>query len=216
MRHVIVLTNAMPGREVVAIVTRVVVDPNDEAFARPSKPVGPVYDETTATDLALHHQWAIARDGHGWRRVVVSPEPRSIVELPSIQRLMDRGTIVVCAGGGGVPVAPDGSGGLCGVEAVIDKDLASVVLAVSLGADRLVLLTDVDAVYDDWGTPERRPILEVSAAELRRRRFTPGSMGPKVDAACRFVEQTGGVACIGALDAAADVAACNAGTVVRP
>ena len=210
------LTNAMPGREVVAVVTRVVVDPGDAAFAHPSKPVGPVYDETTATDLALHYLWAIARDGNGWRRVVASPEPRSIVELPSIRRLVDSGTIVVCAGGGGVPVAPDGSGGLRGVEAVIDKDLASAVLAVALGAERLVLLTDVDAVYDDWGTPHRRPILEVSAAELRRRRFTPGSMGPKVDAACRFVEQTGRMACIGALDAAAEVAAGNAGTVVRP
>jgi len=209
------LSNALPGREVVAIVTRVVVSTDDPAFARPSKPIGAVYDETTATDLALHHGWATARDGRGWRRVVASPEPGSIVELDSVRRLVDAGVVVVCAGGGGVPVAPDGSGGLRGVEAVVDKDLASARLAVELGADRLVLLTDVDAVYDGWETAGCRPIRSASVAELRGRGFAAGSMAPKVEAACRFVERTGATAVIGALDRADDVVRGDAGTVVH-
>ncbi len=210
------LSNALPGREVVAIVTRVVVSTDDPAFVDPSKPIGAVYDETTATDLALHHGWAIARDGRGWRRVVASPEPGSIVELDSIRRLVDAGVVVVCAGGGGVPVATDGAGGLRGVEAVVDKDLASARLAIELGADRLVLLTDVDAVYEGWETADSTPIRSASADELRRRRFAAGSMAPKVEAACRFAERTGGAAVIGSLDDAAAVARGDAGTVVLP
>jgi carbamate kinase len=208
------LSNALPGRELVAMVTRVVVDPADPAFAHPTKPVGPVYDETTATDLALHHGWSIGRDGNRWRRVVASPEPRTIVELASIRLLVDAGTLVICGGGGGVPVAPDGEGGLRGVEAVIDKDLASAVLAVSLGAHRLVLLTDVDAVYDGWGTSGQRPIGHTSVAEMRARSFAAGSMGPKVEAACRFVDETGHPAIIGSLDDAAAVIRGDAGTIV--
>ncbi|MFN8022456.1 MAG: carbamate kinase [Acidimicrobiales bacterium] len=210
------LANALPGREVAALVTRVVVDPDDPAFEHPTKPVGPVYDETTATDLALHRGWTIARDGQRWRRVVPSPEPRSIVELHSIRTLIDAGVLVVCGGGGGVPVAPDGHGGLRGVEAVVDKDAASAVLAVALGAERLVLLTDVDAAYDGWGTSGHRPIGRTSVAAMRARHFASGSMGPKVAAACRFVERTGRTAHIGALDHAEAVVAGRAGTIVEP
>lgn len=208
------LANALPGRDVVALVTRVVVDPSDSAFDHPSKPVGPVYDETTATDLALHHDWAIGREGTRWRRLVASPEPLTIVELSPIRLLMEAGVLVVCSGGGGVPVVPNGSGGLRGVEAVIDKDLASCVLAIALGAQRLVLLTDVDAVYDGWSTPAERAIRHSSVAALRAREFASGSMGPKVEAACRFVEQTDCVAVIGSLDDADAVVRGNAGTVI--
>ena len=137
-----------------------------------------------------------------------------IVELASIRLLVDAGTLVVCGGGGGVPVAPDGEGGLRGVEAVIDKDLASAVLAVSLGAHRLVLLTDVDAVYDGWGTSGHRPIRHTSVEAMRARSFAPGSMGPKVEAACRFVDETGHPAIIGSLDDAAAVIRGDAGTIV--
>ncbi len=208
------LANVLPGRDVVAMVTRVVVDPVDPGFGHPTKPVGPGYDETTATDLALHHGWTIGRDGNRWRRLVASPEPTSIVELASIRLLVDAGILVVCGGGGGVPVAPDGRGGLRGVEAVIDKDLASSMLAVSLGAQRLVLLTDVDAVYDGWGTSNHRPMRHTSAAALRSRSFASGSMGPKVEAACRFVEATGHPAVIGSLDEAAAVVRGDTGTII--
>lgn len=210
------LANALPGRDTAALVTRVVVDPTDPAFQHPSKPIGPVYDETTATDLALHHGWTVGRDGTGWRRLVPSPEPTSVLELRAIEVLLDAGVVVVCAGGGGVPVAPDGHGGFVGAEAVVDKDLASAALAIALDADRLVLLTDVDAVLDDWGTPSPRPIGRTTVAALRSRRFAPGSMAPKVEAACRFVERTGRSAVIGSLDHAEAVVAGRLGTVVVP
>lgn len=210
------LANAAPSAEFAAVVTRVVVDPDDPAFDAASKPVGPVYDETTATDLALHRGWRVARDGPYWRRVVASPEPRSVVELRAIRTLVDAGIVVVCGGGGGVPVAHDGTGRLRGVEAVIDKDLASTVLAVALGADRLVLLTDVEGVVDGWGGPAAALIERATVAEMRRRSFAAGSMGPKVEAACRFVERTGRTASIGALEQAAAVVAGTAGTTVVP
>ncbi len=209
------LSNAIPTQEVAALVTRVVVDPDDPAFGHPSKPVGPVYDETTATDLALHRGWTIARDGPRWRRVVPSPEPRSVVEIHSVRVLLAAGVLVVCGGGGGVPVVPDGHGGLRGVEAVIDKDLASAVLAVALDADRLVLLTDVDAVYDGWGTNGHRPIGRTTVTAMRARQFAPGSMAPKVEAACRFAERTGRPAVIGSLDQADAVISGRAGTMIE-
>ena len=146
------------------------------------------------------------------RRVVPSPEPRSIVELHSIRTLIDAGILVVCGGGGGVPVAADGHGGLRGVEAVIDKDAASAVLAIALGAERLVLLTDVDAAYDGWGTSGHLPIGRTTVASVRARPFAPGSMGPKVEAACAFVEASGGFAAIGALEDAEAILAGRSGT----
>ncbi len=210
------LANVLPGLETAALVTRVVVDPADPAFGRPTKPIGPVYDETTATDLALHRGWTIGPDGTGWRRLVASPDPRSVVELHAIRVLIDAGVLVVCGGGGGVPVAPDGAGRFRGVEAVVDKDLASAVLATALDVDQLVLLTDVDAVYDGWGTASQRSIGRTTVAAMRARQFAPGSMGPKVDAACRFVERTGRPAVIGSLDHAQSVVAGHLGTVITP
>jgi carbamate kinase len=193
------LDNAIGSADTVALITRVEVDVDDPAFGSPTKFIGPVYEEEEARSLAAERGWSIAPDGERWRRVVPSPEPRRIVQLPAIRRLVENGFVVVCAGGGGVPVVPDGDGHR-GVEAVIDKDLCSALLATDLGADLLVLATDVDGVYLEWGTPEQRMIGKTTPEELRGHDFADGSMGPKVEAACRFAEATGGRAAIGALD----------------
>jgi carbamate kinase len=209
------LASQLPEYQVVAVLTQVVVDDNDPAFSDPTKPIGPVYDEVEARRLAAAHGWSIAADGAHFRRVVPSPEPRAIVELQPIGRLVDTGAVVVCAGGGGVPVVRRGRR-LVGVEAVIDKDLTAALLAAELGADRLVMLTDVAYVERDWGLPTARPIAHAGPDELRALGFAAGSMGPKVEAACRFVELSGGRAAIGALSQLRDVVAGAAGTQVEP
>lgn len=208
------LYNALPGREVVAVLTQCVVDPADPAFARPTKFVGPSYDEPAARALATERDWSVAADGAVWRRVVPSPEPREIVEAPSIRRLVEAGVLVVCAGGGGVPVVRGAEGALAGVEAVIDKDLTAALLAETLAAEALLLLTDVAAVETAFGSPDSRPIRSATPTELRAHGFPAGSMGPKVEAACRFAERTGGVAAIGALTEAVAVLEGTAGTRV--
>jgi carbamate kinase len=208
------LHNVLPGRRVVALLTQCVVDRADPAFGHPSKFVGPTYDERTARALATERGWVIAPDGDAWRRVVASPEPREVVEEDVIHQLIDSGVLVVCAGGGGVPVIRHTDGTLEGVEAVIDKDLTAALLAERLGADALLLLTDVAAVETDYGRPGSSPITNASATELRSRGFAAGSMGPKVEAACRFAERTGGVAAIGSLTDAAAVLAGASGTRV--
>lgn len=205
------LRNALPGREVAALLTQCEVDERDPAFGRPTKFVGPVYDEPAARRLAAERGWTVAPDGSSWRRVVASPEPVAIVERDVILRLTDAGVVVVCAGGGGVPVTRR-DGQLVGVEAVIDKDLTAALLAEVLDADALVMLTDVPAVETDYGQPGSVHLREVTPHELRAHSFPAGSMGPKVDAACRFVERTGGVASIGALVDAAQVLAGGSGT----
>lgn len=207
------LTRAVPGREVACLVCRTLVDAGDPAFGNPAKFVGPVYDEVTAKRLAAERGWQVRPDGSAWRRVVPSPEPAALVELETIRLLAGRGVIVVCAGGGGVPVVAEG-GGLRGVAAVIDKDLTAALLAQAVGADALLVLTDVPAVYEDYGTPRARPIRRATPAGLRARPFPAGSMGPKVEAACRFVESAGGVAGIGTLADAEAVLAGTAGTLV--
>jgi carbamate kinase len=209
------LQNRLPGRAAVTVLTQVVVDRDDPAFETPTKPIGPVYPEDQARRLERERGWAIARDGDHFRRVVASPEPLQIVELSAIRMLVDAGAIVVCTGGGGIPVTMNGAGTLRGVEAVIDKDLAAELLARSLDADLLLMLTDVEAVMRDWGTPGATPIREATPAELRALEFANGSMGPKVEAACRFVEATGAVAAIGALEDAVGIVAGEAGTTVR-
>ncbi|HEX2496710.1 MAG TPA: carbamate kinase [Gaiellaceae bacterium] len=208
------LDNFIDHQHTVALITRVVVDEADPAFQAPSKFIGPVYDEDEARALAEQRGWVVKPDGDKWRRVVPSPEPRRIVQLPAIRQLVDEGFLVVCAGGGGVPVVEDENGRHSGVEAVIDKDLASALLAADLGVDTLVLATDVDAVYEAYGTPEQRAIASATPAGLRQGGFPAGSMGPKVEAAARFVEGSGGRAVIGALDDLRDLLDGRAGTQV--
>jgi carbamate kinase len=158
----------------------------------------------------------LAADGDYFRRVVPSPEPQEIIELSTIKLLVAAGVVVVCTGGGGIPVVADVRGALRGVEAVIDKDLSAALLAERLGAHFLLLLTDAEAVERNWGTAEASIIREGTPAELRQLSFESGSMGPKIEAACRFVEATGGIAAIGALDAAAAIVCGAAGTRVVP
>jgi carbamate kinase len=208
------LRRQLPEWDVATLLTQVVVDPNDPAFAHPAKFIGPTYSEHEARRLVRERGWIVAADGSCYRRVVPSPEPREIVELSTVQLLVESGVLVVCAGGGGVPVVVDEAGGVRGVEAVIDKDLAAALLGRLLRFDFLLMLTDVAAVEHDWGTPSARPIRHASATELRAFDFPAGSMAPKVEAACRFVESTGGTAAIGALSDAAAVLRGDVGTIV--
>jgi carbamate kinase len=200
------------------ILTMVEVDPHDPAFADPTKFVGPVYPKGEADRLAAHRGWVFKQDGDAWRRVVPSPEPRRIFEIRPIRWLLDKGVVVICAGGGGVPTmftSPD-ERTLVGVEAVIDKDLASELLAREVEAELFVMATDVDGVYADWGTPEQRRLEKATPEELRRSEFAAGSMGPKVEAAARFVERTGKRAAIGGLDEIGAIVEGEAGTQVAP
>ncbi len=210
------LRNRLPGRQVATLLTQVEVDPRDPAFANPTKPIGPVYARAEAERLAAQRGWRVAPEADGFRRVVPSPEPRHILEIETIRLLVGAGAIVVCAGGGGIPVACQASGACRGVEAVIDKDLAAAQLATALDAEALLLLTDVDAVYREWGPPGAHPFGDVTPSELRRHVFPSGSMGPKVEGACRFVEAGGGLAGIGALADARRILLGEAGTRIRP
>jgi carbamate kinase len=210
------LGHHLPPDRLATLLTQVVVDPADPAFEHPTKFVGPVFDADRARALAAERGWSIAPDGEGWRRVVASPEPKSIVEIELIRLLVAQRVLVICAGGGGIPVVVDAErGGVRGVEAVIDKDLSACLLAQQLGVSALLLLTDVPAVVDGWGTPDARPIGAVTPEALRSRpAFAAGSMGPKVDAVCRFVEGGGRLGAIGALADAAEILRGRAGTRV--
>jgi carbamate kinase len=208
------LRNALPDRDLVTVLSAVVVSAEDPAFGAPSKPIGPVYAAEAARRLAAERGWSIGPDGDGFRRLVPSPEPQAIVELRSLRTLIDAGALVICAGGGGIPVALNGDGSMHGVEAVVDKDLTAALLARRLDADVLVLLTDVDGVHLDWGGEGDRALGRVSAEELRRHDFAPGSMGPKVAAACRFVEATGRRAAIGELTKAVEIVRGESGTQI--
>jgi carbamate kinase len=211
------LGNLLPFETPLAtLLTMVEVDPDDPAFEHPTKPIGPVYDRATAEQLVRDRGWTIAPDGDGFRRVVASPRPQRIFELRPIQQLLERGTVVVCAGGGGIPTVYDGRRKLHGVEAVIDKDLASSLLARDLGADLLVIATDVDAVYAGWGTPEQRRLGTVTPDDLEGLDLPAGSMGPKVRAACEFVRATGHRAVVGSLADITDLVAGTTGTQVHP
>ena len=209
------LGNLLPAsRGLATMLTRIVVDPGDPAFERPTKPIGPVYEHDEAQRHAAEKGWTIAPDGAKWRRVVPSPQPRAILELDVIELLVREGIIVVCAGGGGIPVVPVPDGGYAGIEAVIDKDFAGALVATLLHADAFLMLTDVDAAYEGWGTPTARPIGVTTPEELGRLSFPAGSMGPKVEAACRFVRANGGFAAIGALADAPRLIERSAGTIV--
>jgi carbamate kinase len=207
------LAGLLPGRDIATLLTQVEVDADDPAFRSPTKPIGPMYDKDGADRMAARFGWRMAADGAGFRRVVPSPEPQRILEIDTIKHLVRAGILTICAGGGGIPVARAGTG-YRGVEAVIDKDLASALLAIGLEADALLLLTDVDAVYRGWGTADAAPIRRATVAEMRALDLAAGSMAPKVEAACRFAERTGRPAAIGALEQAADLLAGTAGTTV--
>ena len=191
------LRNALPGREVATLLTQVVVDPNDPAFTQPSRAIGPTYEQQQAVELSEGRGWSVGRDGQSLRRVVASPEPREMVELATIRLLLRAGTVVVCVGGGGIPVTVADDGKLYGIDAVIDKDLAAAQLAVELDAEALLLLTDVPAVQLGWGTGNDRPLCRATSRDLRALELAAGTMGPKVEAAARFTEQTGRRAAIG-------------------
>jgi carbamate kinase len=196
------LGNFLPFEAPLAtILTMVEVDPADPAFTDPTKFVGPIYDQAEAERLAAENGWTVKADGAHWRRVVPSPKPKRIFEIRPMRWLIEQGVVVICAGGGGIPTMydPEADRRLIGVEAVIDKDLATSLLARELGADLFVMATDVDGVYLDWGTPDQRRLERVTPAELRAIQFPAGSMGPKVDAAAEFVEATGNRAVIGSL-----------------
>jgi carbamate kinase len=208
------LTNELPGREIATLLTQVEVDENDRAFAEPSKPIGPTYDAVQAQELARRTAWTFVPDGSGYRRAVPSPAPHRIRELNVIKLLVRAGMVVICAGGGGIPVVRTATGGLRSVEAVIDKDLSAALLAAAISADALLLLTDVPAVWTAWPMSCGHPIGRTTAAELRGLTFAAGSMGPKVEAACRFVEQTGRMAGIGSLEQAEAILSGGAGTLV--
>jgi carbamate kinase len=194
------LINLLPdGRRCATLLTQVEVNPHDPAFAEPSKPIGPLYSEREARVLAKQRGWSMAPDGDQYRRVVASPQPLRILELSIIELLVSQGIIVICAGGGGIPCVFREDGSLVGVEAVIDKDFASSLLARQLQADALLMLTDVDAVYHDWGEDNARRLSKLTPQLAGEYTFAPGSMAPKVAAACEFVEHSGGMAGIGAL-----------------
>jgi carbamate kinase len=205
-----------PEQELATVLTMIEVDCEDPAFDNPTKPIGPVYDRETAERLKAASGWTIAADGDMFRRVVASPKPERIFESGPIRSLVERGTIVICAGGGGIPTMYNEHGNLHGVEAVIDKDLASALLAEQLDADLLVIATDVDGVYTDWGTPAATRLGLVTATGLERLDLPAGSMGPKVEAACGFTRTTGNEAVIGSLVDIAKIVDGTAGTRVRP
>lgn len=212
------LGRAGVDRQVVTVVTQVRVDRDDPSLREPSKPIGRTMDEATARQLASEMGWEIAPTRGGWRRVVASPRPLEIVEREMIRSLVAQGHLVIAAGGGGTPVYHDPELGLEGVDAVVDKDRAAAILGRDLGAEVLLILTDVECVYADFGTPEQRPIRRMSASEADRLlasgELGAGSMAPKVEAAIRFVREGGSRAIIGALEQGMEAVAGEAGTEI--
>ena len=203
-----------PDDHIVTVLTQILVDPADPAFANPTKPVGPIYDRVEAERLKKEKGWSIAPDGKHYRRVVPSPLPQRIIEIDAIRMLVDAGIVVICAGGGGIPTAYDKEGKLYGVEAVIDKDLASGLLAVGLDADMFVMLTDVPNAYSNYGTKQQRAIRAAHPDALKDLPFEKGSMGPKVTGAVDFVRKTGKKSAIGRLSNLARIIRGEAGTLI--
>lgn len=210
------LQNEMPGRQVATMVNQTLVMAADPAFQNPTKFVGTVYTEEEAKRLAAEKGWVVKADGDKWRRVVGSPKPQRVVETRIIRLLLSSGAVVVCAGGGGIPVIRDEKGHLKGVEAVVDKDLTAAKLAEALEADALLILTDVPQVMKDFGQETEEPIVQATPAQMRALDLPAGSMGPKVDAVCNFVELTGDMAAIGRLEDAPAILRGEAGTIVTP
>jgi carbamate kinase len=203
--------NQMPNVNATCMLTQMTVDPNDPAFAEPTKPIGPIYEEAEARELAEKYHWTIKPDGQHFRRVVPSPQPTGIIEHEAITKLIDEGHLVICTGGGGIPVKKE-NGKLVGVEAVIDKDMSAAFLAKQLNADALLILTDADAVYLDWGKPTQHALRSTNPTELAQYQFDAGSMGPKIEASCEFVKQGGKVVGIGSLEDGLRILQGTAGT----
>lgn len=211
------LANVLPpATRLATLLTHIEVARDDPAFGRSEKPIGPVYDAREAENARRAHGWPMVEEAPGrWRRVVASPLPRRIVQIEVIRMLVTAKVVTICAGGGGIPVVRDPSGTLRGVEAVIDKDRAAGLLAADLAADAFLMLTDVDAVYLDWGTPQQRPVRRAQPGELAVYQFPAGSMGPKVEAACQFAKTPGRAAGIGRLEDARAILEGNAGTLIK-
>ena len=207
--------NDLPDRQVVNIITQTEVDPKDPAYVDPRKFVGPVYDKETAEKLAAERGWTIAADGKYFRRVVPSPQPKKIVEIETIRQLVDSGAMVIASGGGGIPVVRNEQGKLEGSEAVIDKDMSASIMADELDADALLILTDAPSIALDWGTPDQKEIKEISPEKLKEYSFAKGSMGPKVEAVCRFASTGKGFGAVGRLEDALDILNGKAGTIIR-
>lgn len=204
-----------PAQPVSTLLTRVLVDSEDPAYREPSKFIGPVYEPQQQAELEKKYGWSMKLDGKYLRRVVPSPEPKKIIDIEAINLLLAKNHIVICNGGGGVPMVASAQG-MIGSEAVIDKDLASALLAEALDADHLVILTDADAVYQHWGTPQQKAIRSATTKELAPMAVADGSMGPKIMAVSRFVQRSGKVAHIGALQDIESVLAGTAGTSITP
>jgi carbamate kinase len=208
------LRNRLPDRAIAGLLTQVAVDPRDPAFGHPVKPIGAVYERAEAERLTAERGWTFVPRAGGHQRVVASPEPRAILELDTVRLLVEAGAVVICAGGGGVPVVITEAEGWIGVEAVVDKDLSTALLARGLEADMLLLLTDVDAVYEGWGSPGARALDTLAPADVDALVLEAGTMGPKVEAACRFAAAAGRPAAIGSLEEAPQVLAGSRGTRV--
>ena len=205
------LKNLLPELDVSCMLTQMLVDPQDPAFADPTKPIGPVYQEAEARELAEKFQWTVKADGQYFRRVVPSPQPIGIVECDAIETLIKRNHLVICTGGGGIPVKRENNK-LIGVEAVIDKDMSAAYLAKQLNADALLILTDADAVYLDWGKATQKAITSTTPRALSHYSFDAGSMGPKIEASCEFINQGGKLVGIGALHDGLEILKGLAGT----
>ena len=209
------LQNNLVDGHIATLITRTIVDPADVAFSHPSKPIGPTYTQEAAEELAAERGWSIAADGDAYRRVVASPAPQSIIELNTIRLLMEAGTVVICCGGGGIPVLMGKDKRVSGVEAVIDKDLTAALLARLTGADGLIILTDVDGVFENWGADKQKLIRDTHPSALTSENYASGSMRPKVEAACDFVARGGQFSAIGNLNNAKDVVDGRSGTRIR-
>lgn len=208
------LQNHLPEQQISMLLTQVEIDASDPAFSNPTKYIGPVYSPQQARRVADEQGWIMKADGDYVRRVVPSPKPVHIVEHESILALVKLGHLVICNGGGGIPVIRNPQGGRCGSEAVIDKDLSAALLATQLAADALLILTDADAVYLNWGKPNRQALHHATPADLQGISFDAGSMGPKIAAACDFVTQRAGIAGIGSLADAKEILRGNKGTLI--
>ena len=209
------LGNVIPYEDnIVTVLTQILVDPDDPAFQNPTKPVGPIYEKAEAERLQKEQGWAMAADGKHFRKVVPSPLPQRIIEINAIRLLVENDIVVICAGGGGIPTAYDKNRKLYGVEAVIDKDLASGLLSKGLDAEMFVMLTDVANVYVNFGTEKQKPIRAAHPESLEAMNFAEGSMGPKVLGACRYVRETGYTSAIGQLSDLSAIMSGEAGTLI--